>query len=68
MTYMHNDNGPVRGHPDGHIGGFRQRTSKKGKNRNGLKFMFLRLPVSKKVYCLLCNWRQELEKSNDIYD
>ena len=37
--------------------------AKKGKNKNGGKFMFLWQPVSKKVYCLLCNWRQELEKS-----
>ena len=42
--------------------------TKKGKYTNRRIFMFLRQPVSKKVFCLLCNWRQELEKFNEIYD
>ena len=42
--------------------------TKKGKDRNGRKLTFQRQPVSKKVYCPLYSWSQELEKSNEIYD
>ena len=67
MKYITNDNGPVD-QLMGTLMDFDKDKIKKGKNRNGRQFMFLEQPVSKTVYWLLCNWRQELEKSNEIYD